>query len=347
MLAKDKVERISYEVIKTLYSRFESFPENALNNRNAPFHEAFLNAFKDHFNTKVSDIPFFISLSSWLHGLNTTLGQSFFERTSHILSEGIKKEFKGLKISAFQQEQISDIIINLKNKIATPSIEKENKLLFTKTGREDKDTANFTVDCFFEDELKIIAIELKTVKPNSGTFKNEKEKILCAKAALKNIFPNKEILFYLGFPFDPLSKTSTGYDKNLFMNYSVDFKKFFDSSEILLASELWNFLSGESNTMEELLNIINKIATPQFKMKYELLNNPTNKQSNLKNYLEYLNDWNLFSEIELINKEIKLLEKIKGNNRNMRIFNQPIFKKGEYNIERFYKFELLLNDITI
>jgi len=64
-LTNDITEKISIEVIKTLITRFESFPEDASNNRNAPFHEAFLNAFSDKLEGKVSDIPFFISLSSW------------------------------------------------------------------------------------------------------------------------------------------------------------------------------------------------------------------------------------------------------------------------------------------
>src|SRR5687767_3733506 len=92
-ISQEKIEKISIEVIKTIASRFQSFPLNSLGNRNAPFHEAFLNAFRDKLNGKVSDIPFFISLSSWLHGLNTTLGQCFFESIAHILGDGEKKEF--------------------------------------------------------------------------------------------------------------------------------------------------------------------------------------------------------------------------------------------------------------
>ena len=74
-----KKEKIAIEIIRTLITRFDTFPEDSSNNRNAPFHEAFLNAFSDKLDGKVPDIPFFISLSSWLHGLNTTLGQTFFE----------------------------------------------------------------------------------------------------------------------------------------------------------------------------------------------------------------------------------------------------------------------------
>jgi hypothetical protein len=57
-------EKISIEVMKTLVSRFDSFPEDASENRNAPFHEAFLKAFSDKLDNKVSDVPFFITLSS-------------------------------------------------------------------------------------------------------------------------------------------------------------------------------------------------------------------------------------------------------------------------------------------
>src|SRR3990167_5243083 len=97
-LSTDKIERISLEVIKVLFTRFESFPEDASSNRNAPFHRAFLNAFADKFQDKVSDIPFFISLSSWLHGLNTTLGQTFFENVAHILSNSEKREYTSKKL---------------------------------------------------------------------------------------------------------------------------------------------------------------------------------------------------------------------------------------------------------
>ena len=103
MIEDSKKERIAFEVIKTLFSRFENFPEDASNNRNAPFHEAFLRAFSNKLNNRVSDIPFFISLSSWLHGLNTTLGQSFFESVAHILSDGYKREFTTKRNSLLTQ----------------------------------------------------------------------------------------------------------------------------------------------------------------------------------------------------------------------------------------------------
>ena len=52
-LSNDIKEKISIEVIKTLVTRFNNFPEDAKNNRNAPFHEAFLKAFTDKLKNKV------------------------------------------------------------------------------------------------------------------------------------------------------------------------------------------------------------------------------------------------------------------------------------------------------
>lgn len=343
MLPQEKIEAISIQVIKTLHKRFETFPEDPSGIRNAPFHMAFLRAFQNKLEEHVTDIPVFISLSSWFHGLNTTLGQSFFEKVSHILCDGIKREFKGLKISQAQQTTVSDIITDLKNNVHVPNLVRENGLIGENNNPHDKDVSNFTADCYFEDNEKIVAIELKTVKPNSGVFKNEKDKMLSAKAGLKNANPAKEIFFYLAFPFDPLSEVPTGSNKVAFMDYSVDFTKFFAPEEVLLADELWNFLSGDINTMQQILDIINVVATTHFMEKYEFLNTAQNRASHRAEYIQQLTEWHLHSEINLVNNEALLLERIANNNRRIRVFNQPIFKDGAYNSDRQIALEHLLN----
>jgi len=327
-------ELIAIEVIRTLYSQFDKFPEGETNNRNAPFHEAFLNAFSEKLEGKVSSIPIFISLASWMHGLNTSLGQSFLEKTAHIISNGDKREFKGLRISKSQQLVISEIIADLKNNKERPDIQRENSLIFETTGNSETDIPNFTADIFIEDDDKIIAIESKTVKPNSGIFKNEKEKILYAKSALKRLHPNKEIYYYLGFPFDPLSATPTGYNKSEFMKYSVDFKKYFSSEEFLLSAELWDFLSGETQTMESIIEIINTIATVDFKEKFDFFQNNQNK-NNRAEYIIRLQNWYLLREKALFENQEKILSNIKYDKPLIRIFNQNIFNNsGDYNEKR-------------
>lgn len=335
-----KKEKIAIEVIKTLITRFETFPIDASNNRNAPFHEAFLNAFADKLEGKVPDIPFFISLSSWLHGLNTTLGQSFFENVSHILSGGEKKEFTSnrgtlLKVSQEQINAIANIVTDLKNGVFDPDLNRENELIFLTSTNTNLDANSFTADVFIEEEYKIIAIELKTVKPNAGEMRGEKQKILEAKAALFNRFLSKEIEYYIGFPFDPTSDTSTGSDKCRFLRSIIDGDKYFASDEVLLASKLWDFLSGDKNTMEYILDIINKIATKDFMEKFKYLGDNTNRKNNTKIYKTLLNDWFLFSEIELLNNDFEITKNLYKETRARRIYNQSIFKNGAYNFERY------------
>ncbi|MBD3193637.1 MAG: TdeIII family type II restriction endonuclease, partial [Candidatus Lokiarchaeota archaeon] len=247
MIPDTKREKIALEIIRTLFKRFESFPEDSTKNRNAPFHEAFLQAFSDKFNSCFSDIPFFISLSSWLHGLNTTLGQSFFENIAHIVSDSEKKEFTSkkegtLQINKTQKESVSSIITQLSNDECQPDLESENYRLFNREDNRLVNAIDFTADVFINDSHNIAAIELKTVKPNSGEMRGEKQKILEGKAALYSKYPDKQIKFHLGFPFDPTHdpKDPTGYNKKRFMKSCINMTKYFAENEILLASELWD-----------------------------------------------------------------------------------------------------------
>ena len=344
-MTNDIKEKIALEVIRTLVSRFELFPEDATNNRNAPFHEAFLNAFADKLSGKVLDIPFFISLSSWLHGLNTTLGQSFFESVAHILSKGEKREYTSkklgnLKITSIQKKNINNIVTELSTGNRTPSLNKENKLLFIPHDIHDEteDAIDFSADVFFEDHNKIVSIELKTVKPNSGEMRGEKRKILEGKAALFNIYRDKKILFYIGFPFDPTSEEPTSFNKDRFLNSIINMTKYFDPQETLIASELWDYLSQESKTMENILKIINDIATTDFQEEFKYLNDTSKRDS--ERYTEILKRWHLYSELELLSKDHIIRKNAQSN--LIRIYNQKPFKnKGHYNLDRYLKLKEL------
>ena len=330
-----KKEKIALEVIRTLKSKFEDFPEDASDNRNAPFHEAFLEAFKIKIEKYVTNVPIFVSLASWMHGLNTSLGQSFFEKAAHILSFGEKREFKDLSINSSQQNAVNEIITSLKNTIQKPDLVKENALLFKHSRQNFLRIQNFTADVYFEDDKRIVAIELKTVKPNSGIFKGEKEKMLYAKAGFKNKYPKKEILYFLGFPFDPLNEMKYGFDKERFFNYGIDFKKFFDPHEILLANELWDFLSEEKNTMHTILEIINSISKPDFMEKYNFINNYINFNINMERYKILLKEWFLFRDLNIINNISFLISQSKKQKNIKRLLNQNLFtKEGKYKEDR-------------
>lgn len=329
-----KKEKIALEVIRTLKSRFDNFPENASDNRNAPFHKAFLQAFKLKIENHVTDIPIFVSLASWMHGLNTTLGQSFFECVAQILCDGEKREFNDLLINSEQQAVINEIITGLKNGTISPNLINENRLLMQNINNFSIRISNFTADVYFEDNEKIVAIELKTVKPNSGIFKNEKEKMLYAKAGLKNKYPEKQVYYYLGFPFDPLNESGCGYDKNRFFNYGIDFKKFIDPTEILLADELWDFLSEEERTMETILEIINSISKPNFIEKFNFTNDYNNFENYSERFTNILKEWFLERELK-ITENFALLSEIENPKSIRRFLKQNIFDlKGKYRKDR-------------
>jgi len=331
-------EMIALEVIRTLKSRFSDFPEEFENNRNAPFHEAFLNAFSLKLDGLVSSIPVLISLSSWMHGLNTTLGQSFFENVAHILSDGQKKVFKGLKISLRQQTTISAIVADLKNSTFRPSVGREEKIIFRSDPKMNSAIPNLSVDNYVEDDDSIIAIEMKTVKPNSGVAKEEKTTILHAKAAFKNLYPDKEIKYFIGFPFDPLSDTPTGSDKMRFMKYSVDFEKFFEPDEVLLADELWNLLSGGTNTMQQILDIINAIASPEFIDSFNFINNYQNLRTDRRKFITLLEGWKLQRELEFARKYDRISSTVEKSRRMQRVFHlSPFSIEGIYNQSRIEK----------
>ena len=347
-ISRDKVERISFQVINVLFSRFEKFPEDATNNRNAPFHTAFLKAFDDKFEGKVSDVPFFVSMSSWLHGLNTTLGLTFFENVAHILCDGEKREYTSKKlgnlpIARRQKECASDIITDLSTSKAAPNPSDENARIFVGDSPETVSAIDFSADVFIDDGLEITAIELKSVRPNSGEMRGEKQKILEGKAALYKKFPERQVKFLIGFPFDPTNATSaTGYDKGRFLSSIINMKKYFAPGEVLLANELWDFLSGEESTMEQLLEIINKIATTEFLTKYEFINNQNHKREDMEMYKLRLAEWNLDSELKLVNNENVIKKRIENDKKLTRIFNQLVFKGKEYNVDRFTALNELL-----
>lgn len=126
----------------------------------------------------------------------------------------------------------------------------------------------------------------------------------------------------------------TGGDKSRFLDSIIDFNKYFASEEVLLANELWDFLSGDNNTMEQIIQIINAISTPEFMNKSNYIINTQNCINDATNYQNFLSDWFLFREMELMNNNANILRNIR-NNKFKKIFNQPVFKDGNYNHKRY------------
>ena len=330
-----KKQEIAKVIIKLLKSRFDTFPEDATAPRNAPFHKAFLQAFSDKFDAAGTNVDAMISMNSWMHGLNTTLGQVFFESVAHILCDGDKRGFNGneFRIYAEQERVIAEIMTDLKNGDRTPDMVAEDVLIKAGEHGELVTGTNFTADCYFEDEKSIVAIELKSVRPNSGETRGEKQKILKAKAALRIMYPSKKVSYFFGFPFDPTADTDTGYCKERFMGNMIEFPKFCDKEEILLADGLWSYLSGEEGTMQELLNLIRSIATANFMDEFNFISTPENLISNTAKYIEIATRWCLEDEVKIAQN----IESLKAsNNKSVRknLYLCSFDSNGQYNERR-------------
>lgn len=346
----DKKQGIALETIKILKSRFDSYPDDATIVRNAPFHKAFLRAFEPRFNELHTNSDVLLNVSSWIHGLQTSVGQSFYEGVAQILCFGDKKTFRGTdyKLYAEQERVISEHMTELKNGTITPNTEQEDDMLRNAATGDLVVGTDFTADCIFEDKEKIVAIELKTVRPNSWQMHGEKQKILKAKAALRHYYSsvpgckNKKVYYYFGFPFDPTANTDTGYDKDSFMDSVIDFSKFCAPKDFLLADELWTFLSGEPNTMEEILRIIKDISESTFSDDFNFLCSTHSIQTDPKRYRRIVSKWHLSDEVAFVDRWREIDASHQGDIircKNMSPFNN----KGKYNERRSTVLRDLLN----
>lgn len=261
---REKRDAIAKAAKKVLDTFALSFPTAERVGRNEPFHAVLYSAFEDKFRERNLDVRTMLQFSSWIQGVNTSMG-SFFERVACILSGGKKVAFTtkkktSLPINKHQVAKIKQIWNNLKSGTARPDVDLEIKEILSAPTTEMEAAADFTADVFIETEDAITAIELKSVRPNKGESAGEKQKILEAKTALHNSFPGKKIQYFIAFPFDPTSPTLTGYNKKRFMEYLIGSGNYFAPEEFMLGGELWDFVSGESNTMEQILEIMAEVV---------------------------------------------------------------------------------------
>ena len=68
---------------------------------------------------------------------------------------------------------------------------------------------------------------------------------------------------------------------------------------------------------------------------YNLINDYSSKKNDVKQYMALLDEWFLYSEIQLINNQESILKHANANKRTMRMLLQPIFKNGQFNENRF------------
>ena len=225
---------------KYIRKKLESYkPET----RHMPFYSRFLG------NNK-------INLFSIIHYLNDTFDVSIFEPIAKTIAQNKFKDVNtqvvaGCYITDNCQKVIQEIIDSLRSAEVSPNWESEYNMIKIAVSRGNKKRVKLTkVDIFLEDhDNTIYLFDLKTVKPNKGSFIEYKRTLLewTASSLISN--QDLNIKSMLALPYNP-------YHPKPYSRWTM--AGMIDvNNEVKIGSEFWNFIGGEG-TFEILLDSFEK-----------------------------------------------------------------------------------------
>lgn len=195
-----------------------------------------------------------MALFSFIHSVNTMLGQSIFEQVAKIIAQdyNLKAEtqYQGLKgfISSGAMNKIDEIMRGIRDaSIVSDSLKQSREIAkvasLGKLGKEIKKR----IDLFIESKNHIeYFIEIKTAKPNIDVFVRTKQQMLEIVALRMSKNPKAKTQPIIAIPYNP-------YEPKPYERWTLqglfDLKK-----EVLVGKEFWDFLGGR-NTYEDLLKV--------------------------------------------------------------------------------------------
>ncbi|MEO1927245.1 MAG: TdeIII family type II restriction endonuclease [Nautiliaceae bacterium] len=236
-----KIKNLLKEVIKKKFKDYETTKEPAY----MPFHIALLGKDK-------------LALYQFIHSLNTNFGTTIFEPVAiELAKNNFDKVDRQLKIETEISEETLkeiDIIIdelNIASKKPNKSeeIERIKKKLFIGEKRKVKLTR---VDLYCQRDNKAYLFDIKTAKPNKGSFLEFKRTLLKWAAAILTINPNLDVYTIIAIPYNPY------YPKpysRWTMAGMLDLE-----NELLVAEEFWDFLGG-NGSYDKLLKTFEQVGT--------------------------------------------------------------------------------------
>lgn len=193
-----------------------------------------------------------MALFSFIQSLNTTFGTSIYEPVAITLARGRFKKAASQAtphnlISGDAHIQIQTIMDELTTASRTPDklAEIEEIRAVCQSGSLSK-VKLAKVDIWLECiDGELFLIDLKTVKPNVGGFREYKRTLLEWTAAELANNPNVDVNTMIGIPYNP-------YEPEPYRRWTM--RGMFDMpNEILVAEELWDFIGGE-DTYQDLLD---------------------------------------------------------------------------------------------
>ncbi|MFI3240429.1 MAG: TdeIII family type II restriction endonuclease [Bacteroidales bacterium] len=237
-----QITEIENVLKKSLRNKFQNYnPEPAI----MPFHTRLLG--KDR-----------LALYSFIHSLNTNFGTSIFEPVaialaSNKLKEASSQQIAGTQISSKAQQVIQKIMDNLTTASCMPTkldeIEQIRKVCSDGDIIKVKPTK---VDLkLVGNSEEIYLIDIKTAKPNAGSFKEFKRTLLEWVAVTLFTNPKADIKTLIAIPYNP-------YEPNPYNRWTMRGMIDLDQ-ELKVAEEFWNFLGGDK-AYEQLLDCFERVG---------------------------------------------------------------------------------------
>jgi hypothetical protein len=241
-ISQEQINDVEQILKNSLRYKFQNYnPEPA----SMPFHTRLLG--KDR-----------LALYSFIHSLNTNFGTTIFEPIALALANNNFKTAKsqakaGEFISEGAQFEIQNIMDNLTTAEVSPNkpaeIESIRKVCQKGTMRKVKPTK---VDILLEKKSgELYLFDLKTAKPNVGSFKEFKRTLLEWVAVVLSSNPDATINTLIAIPYNP-------YEPKPYNRWTIrgmlDLEK-----ELKVANEFWDFLGGEG-AYQELLDCFERVG---------------------------------------------------------------------------------------
>jgi hypothetical protein len=196
-----------------------------------------------------------MAVFSFVHSVNTMLGQSIFEKVAEIIAAphfDIAKaqyRFEGYVTSDAILE-IEDIVTGLRNQRITANEPTEDRRMQICADLGELQPKRKAKCDFFAQKGDIeYYFELKTVKPNIDVFTAVKRKLLEWKAMRYNAAEGIAVKAFACLPYNPEAP-------NPYARWTL--QGLFDiSNELLVAEDFWDYLGGKG-TYDELLDIFER-----------------------------------------------------------------------------------------
>ncbi len=239
-LTKKQQEEIKQYLIEKIRKKLENYrPET----KAMPFHYRLLG--KDR-----------MALFSFIHSVNTMLGQSIFEHIGKLIAKAKQKEaidqYKGLEGFISKEAVLTDQIMrDLRAARRTPNKEKETEEILVVASKGDLGRKlKKRVDLFVKTQDGTeYYFELKSAKPNINEFTGIKRQLLEWIALRGSEEKGVRIKTIVAIPYNP-------YEPEPYERWTL--QGLFDlKEEVLVGEEFWNFLGGK-NTYHDLLSVFEK-----------------------------------------------------------------------------------------